>query len=372
MGSLQRGLQFHIHERSSSGVYPSFVMLQLTQRCNSRCAMCGIWQEERTRELKTREIAKIFGNRLFDELRWVNITGGEPYLRPDFAKVLEAISKARPSLELFAIATNGLLPDRIVKKTEKALELIRPYGKRMSVSISIDGIGELNDRQRGIPGSYEKALATMRGLSAIDDEALSVGTSTVITRSNIHAVEEIYRCLKAETEHVSMFPVIESEYYGGEAAREDDLTDDEKKKIARFFDTTMSKELNSYYYGRISRMLTQKDAKKRVIPCLAGYRSMYVTTEGDCYPCHLGTEDRWMGNLAEDDPMEIWFSRHADVVRETMKESTKCPRCTNKCDIIANVKDEVFDVVDFYAKRPAKLARLVHNLRTKDYASKIL
>jgi hypothetical protein len=122
---------------------PSFLIHQVTVRCNSRCAMCGIWKLEPGDELKLEEVDSLLGDPFMAGLRWVNLTGGEPFLRQDLPELIGAYGRRCPELEIVAIPTNGFLPDRIEEGVKRALQALEGTGALLSVTVSFGGWGFL-------------------------------------------------------------------------------------------------------------------------------------------------------------------------------------------------------------------------------------
>ena len=51
----------------------------------------------------------------------------------------------------------------------------RSYYKKLTIAISLDGIGEVHDGIRGIPGAYDKVLETARRLKEIGFDNIGFG-----------------------------------------------------------------------------------------------------------------------------------------------------------------------------------------------------
>ncbi len=169
----------------------------ITYRCNSRCSTCGIWKtgDPTAGELTLREIRGFFESEkdFLSEVKSVQLTGGEPFLRPDVVSIAESIWRNIPGAFIW-IATNALLSDVVVSKTEEMLNI--PGRGGLGVTVSVDGIGKTHDSQRGVDGGYEKALLTLAWLSEIrsrnHDMSLSVGmTLTPLNQKEITAVRHV-------------------------------------------------------------------------------------------------------------------------------------------------------------------------------------
>ena len=90
--------------------YPTQIAnFAVTYRCNSRCQNCNIWQKEPSDELTLTEIIKFFTvNRDFlRNVKSIQLTGGEPFLRDDLPQIVTTITKTIPGIMVW-VPTNGL------------------------------------------------------------------------------------------------------------------------------------------------------------------------------------------------------------------------------------------------------------------------
>ena len=118
------------------------------------------------------------------------LTGGEPLLVPALPKVLQRLRRELP--DVYLIINTHLMTHRA------RLEECLPFIDR--VGTSIDGLGELNTRTRGISG--ERVLDGLTWLwgrigtqSSAQGRSLSLGTNTVLTRDNIHHTGALARAI---------------------------------------------------------------------------------------------------------------------------------------------------------------------------------
>ncbi len=132
----------------------------LTDRCNLRCAHC--YQASRGfRGLSFDELLRILGE--YRALLWalsrragrevpghLNLTGGEPFLRPDFLDLLAAVRDARIS---FGILSNGTLLDLALAQKLRRL-------KTRFVQVSVEGSEATHDRIRG-RGNHRRVVAAI-------------------------------------------------------------------------------------------------------------------------------------------------------------------------------------------------------------------
>ncbi len=351
---------------------PRFLVYQVTVRCNSKCQMCSIWQLEPGNELSLGEFEDLLDDPFMRGLRWVNLTGGEPFLRKDLPEMMGALAKRCPDLEIIAIPTNGFLPERIETSVRRSLEILEGTDILLSVTVSIDGVGEEHDTIRGIPGGFDKALDTLTRLQSIKDPRFETGVETVITALNVRSIESIRSFFKERTDHVNLTPAVVSDYYSNaetfEAARlkEEDIT-----RMLDFLETISQEEpAYAYYFDKV-RDIYRKG--RRTYPCLGCYSTMMLSATGDVYPCLMLGGDSWrMGNVRKTPVKEIWCSSRADETRRRISKNQYCERCTNNCDIMANLKEETWNFASWMALHPSTFFALLRYIREKDFAKKFV
>ncbi len=186
----------------------------VTYRCDGRCTMCNIWKSPLGDELTLEEIRGFFQeNRgLFREVESIQLTGGEPFLRDDLPEIMEAIDDCIDGCT-FWVPTNGLSPELIRDSTERALARLRTG--RLGVSVSIDGLEETHDRQRGVDGGYGLAQETLRKLSDLKKTRprmmLSVGMT--LTPMNLKEAPIVQRDAYRRGADFSLRPLNVSDIY---------------------------------------------------------------------------------------------------------------------------------------------------------------
>lgn len=157
-----------------------FVQLHLTERCNLHCSHCyqtGCGKEE----LSLPEIRELLAE-LTDMLEaWtaayqlefatsLNVTGGEPLLRPDLFAILEAMRTRGFAVYLL---TNGTLIDAEGAARLAALEV-------KGVQVSIEGPEEIHDAIRG-KGSF---AVSRRGIGHLVAAGLPVTLNATLSELN--------------------------------------------------------------------------------------------------------------------------------------------------------------------------------------------
>src|SRR5579883_386589 len=138
----------------------------VTERCNLRCTHC--YQESYGgAELNFEQWLDVL-KQLEDLLDdWgtksgtvhrahINVTGGEPFVHPDFVRLLEVFHSKRERFS-FAVLCNGYFIDR--KMAQRLAQLEPGF-----VQVSIEGIRATHDRIRGT-GTFDRTVAAIRHLT---------------------------------------------------------------------------------------------------------------------------------------------------------------------------------------------------------------
>jgi len=186
------------------------VVWNITRACNLKCVHCfnDSGGEKAARELSTEEAKAVVDDLAGYGVPSVLFSGGEPLMRGDLP---ELISHAAGLGVRTVISTNGTLIT-----AARAGEF-----HRLGVSyvgISLDGIGVLNDRFRGVEGAFERAVA---GVRHCRDAGVRVGLRLTLTRRNAADLENLFRFFEEEGIERACFYHLLPSGRGGRMASED-------------------------------------------------------------------------------------------------------------------------------------------------------
>jgi Fe-coproporphyrin III synthase len=263
------------------------VVLAITYRCNSRCKMCNIWQlTEYSGEFKPEDLTF-----LTDATKDINITGGEPFLRKELADIVKILDKINPNMNII-ISSNGFATDLILEKTKHILK-IKPL---IGIAISIDGVGEVHDKIRGMEGGYNKAIATLKGLKKIGVKNLKLAFT--LADYNAEELKKIYRLSRSLGVEMTLAAVHSSDNYFN---KENFIIS--TKKIAEQLDWLIDKELSgldpkrwarAYFTYGLKQYLATGD---RILPDYSGMNNIFIDPQGNVYPNDISTKK--IGNIKE-------------------------------------------------------------------------
>ncbi len=309
---------------------PFSLVISVSYRCNSRCKTCGVWRRE-SEELSLEEWRQVFA-RLGRAPFYLTFTGGEPFLRSDLPElVIAAAELCRPAV--ITIPTNGLLTRRILDGVEDICAAAP--GSQVGLNLSLDGVGDEHDEIRGVPGNWQRAMDTWRGLKELQARHanLVLSVHTVVSRFNAERIPAIVEGLaflepdsyitEVAEERVELGTVgwditPRPEQYGVIA---DYLSARAKaapaKGLARF-----TQAFRGRYYQLARRVLEEG---RQVIPCQAGWASGHIAPNGDVWTCCVRAEP--VGNLRETgyDLRPIWLEQAGDLGR--MRRSIAAGEC---------------------------------------------
>ncbi len=144
---------------------------KLLYRCNLECQMCPFWRREDEELLTLPDEVRIMDALARAGVSFLGFEGGEPLLRRDVGEILrEAHARFHTSL-----VTNGWLLEQRLSDIADHLDML---------FVSIDGIGGMHDRLRGIPRSFERAV---QGMRASRSEVPTVISHTLTRENQDHA-----------------------------------------------------------------------------------------------------------------------------------------------------------------------------------------
>jgi len=283
--------------------------------------MCNIWQNHIKNELDPNEYLK-----LPSTLTDINITGGEPFLRRDIVEIVANMKKAAPRARLI-LNTNGFMPRKIKEDMEKIILIDPDFAFR----VSIDGIGNVHDAIRGIPGGYERCMETLRAVKELGVK--DIGISFTLMQQNIDELPKVQQLCRKNGYEFSLTVVTNSPIYFGE--KKEDFRPKRNTKLDRVLQNAAVTHLRSYRPKEIirgwfvKRLLSYVKTGKRVLPCYAGSGFFYMDSAGNVYTCHMKP---WiMGNITK---------QSFDMIMSNQRFAPRVASC-NDCWMVCTAKSSM-------------------------------
>ena len=331
--------------RVGSTPRPSWCTYLVTFRCNARCKMCDSWRMKPGSELTTPQVGEVF--RKIGPLDVVRLTGGEPFVRDDFAELAqEAFDASSPGV--LHITTNGSFPDRIVEFARQF-----PAPRRLRFMVSLDGLAEEHDANRGADVTFALVEETVRRLLALKAKspiAVSIN-HTIISATSLEAhaaIRERFESMGVDVHWVlayadsamyglkrfgsKAYDLIPSTGYplhpkleGADAAG---FARDQLRQLSTLRDPMLRIGKRYYIRGLLARLERQAKPSPRP-PCVALRSHLRLLPDGRVPVCQFNTET--VGNLLHQSLDEVW---HAEETRKSRAWVDACPGCWAECEVM--------------------------------------
>lgn len=330
---------------------PLKLNLCLTYWCQYKCKTCNIWKRKPTDELTTAELIALV--RENPNVNWVDLTGGEIFLRPDIDDVFEAIVTGWSRLAILHFPTNGFQTDRIVRSVER----IAGRGPAHTiVTVSLDGDEALNDEIRGIKGGFRRQVETFNALRRIPGIVTSFGM-TLSTYNLGRFAQTFEACarecpgLTIDDMHLNVAQKSGHYYANAEmdaiapdpaSARAEMSKYRERRRATR----TPRQWLEREYLEHLDEFLM---TGRTPMPCHALRSSCFIDPWGVVYPCI--TYSRPIGRLRDTgmklDP--IWNGADGTHIQSEIWNGD-CPQCWTACEAYQSI---LGNALAFRRKSPA-------------------
>ena len=304
------------------------LFIEMTLNCNEHCLHCGsnCGELRMENQLSDYEILQTLF-RLKDDLikekkglPFINVTGGEPLLRPHLCELMATISRLGYK---WGMTSNGVL---ITPEVAKQLKDAGMY----SIGISLDGLRETHEWFRQTTGSYDKALEAVDNLISVGIEKVMI--TTVVHKKNINELDSIYEVIKAH--NCKMWRIINVEPIGRALTNKDlMLTSDDYKYIINYIADHQEDETEFLYScNHYLGLELERKTRPWYFFCRAGLQVASIQYNGDISAC-LDIERRpelTFGNIREDNLLDIWKDEFKIYREHKENKSKTCKECEHK------------------------------------------
>ncbi len=299
----------------------------ITMHCQSRCLTCNIWQLKPSNELTIDEIKEFA--RKNNYFRWIEITGGEPFLRSDIVEIVKAFRENSKGLYVVTIPTNSLVnADLVVKRLGEILELGIP---KVVITLSLDGYRELHDKIRGIPGNYDRVMEMRARLKELQKAHgnLSFVFGYTMSSYNSGQLMETFRRVKADVPEVSF-----NDFHINLAQESDNYYHNTGSTNYKVDNSKAAEEIEEFIKGRKVSIKPEQIVESAFLRNLVKFArtgraplrsrsmeaSLFVDNMGNVYPSIMW--GRKVGNLRdmEFDLSKVWDGEDAKEIRELIRK----------------------------------------------------
>lgn len=325
----------YLHAKAARLHIPLSGTFELTPVCNMDCRMCYVRmskeQQEAVHPLRTaEEWLSLAAEAKKQGLFYLLLTGGEPFLRPDFQEIFTGLHRMG---FILTVNSNGTLIDESVIAWLKKIPPVR---------INLTLYGASNDTYERLCGNPKGFTQAVKAIHLLKEAGISVKLNCSVTPYNAADLEEIFAFAREEGLIMQatsyMFPPLRK-----------DVT-----KVGR--NDRFAPEEAAYYSARIESLLNGEEdflerMKKRElsglpadsgedcpevsgegegIRCRAGKCSFWVTWDGRLLPCGM------LPGQGVTDVFQIGFEeawRQASEAAAAIRLPARCHGCSlrNQC-----------------------------------------
>lgn len=308
---------------------PTEVSISITEECNLNCIHC--YQIKRKRRMDLNNIKKILYELKRNQVLQLTITGGEPFLHPQWSEILQLAKKLGFVIK---IQSNDLLLNKeYVTVLRNILNI-----KTDSIQISLDGsTSEIYNLQRG-NANFNKVISNIKYMVEV---GLKVILNITPTKKNENDIYEVFKlATKLEVFGFGATPLAYLGKGNNELAPSEDIViiqenliiSDSKSKV-KYFGGVSGEILNlsciPAFSKSVEKLLNKVD--RHEFSCAGGRTKAHIDVNYTVFPCVFAQNIKLaMGNFLKDEFYDIWFNKYCTsdffrVVRNLNK--SKCMKC---------------------------------------------
>jgi MoaA/NifB/PqqE/SkfB family radical SAM enzyme len=301
----------------------------------------------------------VFSDPVYARVEYIILAGGEPTLRNDLPDIIELMHRHMPRLKKLLIPSNVINRASIEKQYPRMARYCAEHKIRLSLGVSLDGIGETHDKIRGVKGAFEKVMANIDFIKRLQKEVpFNVGIDPTIFSMNVHEMQK----LKDLAERLRMpitfqIAAVADDYYHNTGVEEVlRVSDEGRVKLVEFLRRQVAESslLDSlaYYYAEVVENL--EGAPTRGLPCPFADQGLLLNPDGSLQYCH---NSHPIGNVLEKSSGELYYAQENLAYRRTVQREI-CPSCRMSCLFFVSLRKEGFPFLSFIIKRALGVHRL--------------
>jgi MoaA/NifB/PqqE/SkfB family radical SAM enzyme len=322
--------------------FPYKLTFAVTYKCNLKCKTCFIWKKEQKNELGLSEIEQFFKkSNLFS---WIDLIGGEIFLREDLPEILEIIFRHCRQLRILHFPTNGYLTEKIINIVKKICQ----YRKNiiLVITVSMDGPEKINNEIRGNENAWARSLDTFIGLKKLGLKFVYLGYTISKYNSGsledmLLAVRKYYPRIGYNDIHVNI-PYI-SEHYLNNASMHfmpGDFSTEDIENFSKGKSAAIKNFLERQYFKLIPDYLS---LKQMPLKCQALASTCFIDPYGDIYPCIV--YNRKISNIRDIDYdlHKFWKEDRVNAVRKEILDK-ECQGCWTPCEAYPAIMGSILNL----------------------------
>ena len=347
-------------------IAPTVLHVNVNLRCNTQCAMCNIWELKSPHELSLEKLEAIFADPVYARIEYIVLAGGEPTLRKDLPEIVELMHRHMPRLKKLMIPSNVIDRLSVQQQFPRVTRYCADHNIRLTLAVSLDGIGETHDKIRGVKGAYAKVMDSLLFMKRLQKETpYNLTIDPTIFSMNIHEMQK----LKELAEHLKMpitfqiAAMADDYYHNAEMDKVLKIADQGRGTVLKFLKRQVAEssllDALAYYYAEVVENL--QGASARGLPCPFADQGLLLNPDGSLQYCH---NSRPVGNALESGSGALYYDKNNLDYREQVRKES-CPSCRMSCLFFVSLRKEVFPFLSFVVKRALGVHRLRWRRRSK-------
>ena len=279
--------------------------------------MCNVWMYP----TKPQEELDLKYYERLPSLEFLNITGGEPFLREELEEIVAIV---KPKMKRICISTNGFYTDRVIKLAKRFPDI--------GIRISLEGLPAANDELRGLTDGFDHGLRTLLQLKRMGMK--DIGFGCTVSDRNARDVLELYELakhLKVEFATAILHNAFYFHKFDNAVQKREEVSESFRELITELFKTRRPKNWFRAYFNH--GIINYVNGGARLLPCNMGSDIFMLDPWGEIYACNVLKDS--MGNIKDSDFDTIWNSERAKSVR------SKARNCGKNCWMIGSVSPEL-------------------------------
>lgn len=306
----------------------------LTNKCNSRCKTCNIWKIKNKKDISIEDIRKFFENNNY--FYWIDLTGGEVFLRDDLIEIVKIIKETQKNLFLLHIPTNSLLDKKIYKNV---LDIIKMNFPKFLITVSLDGDKKMHEKLRGVKGNWDKSLGLYKKLKILKSKNFDCFFGMTVSSMNYKIVSKLFNSLNKEIIDINKTDIHYNLVHNSSLYYKNNIKGENNSNLIKIFKTISNensisinpiKILENIYQRKIESYLSLN--KFPLNNCRAGEISVFLNEYGDVYPCTMW--DKKVTNLKN-------INYSLNNIKYNF-DNKKCSQCWTPCEAYQNIMTDVF------------------------------
>ncbi len=305
------------HNNFKTTPYPIALHFETTYVCTCKCAFCDRWIDGPSKiqqELTYDEITDMIDQAYDLGVRIITLSGGEPLVKKD---ILKAMLYARKKGMITNTTHNGTLVNE-----KNVHEILRAFDV---INISLDSLNrEKHDEIRGVKGTYDKAMRTIKLLKKYSRNT-TIQIQSVLTSENQKDLIKINKKFSKKGINTYFQPIhdgLDNDFKVSKQKFKNfdlkQLKDDHKLLVQNYvYPNLLTKLAFKKYYEKSLDFIIDNNSTKKCFNCFGGSMSFFINPYGEVYPCDPLRIS--MGNIKDRPLVSIWKDKKSAEIRKQIK-----------------------------------------------------